>query len=713
MGTSSISFHRGQEVTGLTTTVATLGEAVGSRSWADNDRVVIYDGTGYKVESAINDAGIETTDTTITVDSQAALANVGVGATLNGTTQYFYGGNVLSATTNDISISAWIKTTATSNGMLVGKRDQSTGTTKGYEFFYWGTAGANQGKLTATLADGSATRLIGYSTVTVNDGKWHHVAVVYDRDGNATFYIDGYASGSFAISSQQLTIDDAYNFIVGRNHNVATYFNGSIRDVRIYIAAGANWSAANILTQATNPHNNAVGGTNTSSWYFDDAAAAANADADGMITDNTSTNHLDAVGGTTTNYGTHSRTQQAFISKNLVIGDENGGIGGISNIASTWTITKNTSIVKFDTRSLKGVNVAGNDNDEFTPKQFTLSNGVKYFYKFWVRIDAIHANSDLYFDIDGAANIVSRQVDTGNDDLGVAYATTVWRCFYGTFTADQDGVHNWNIRITGAGAGTNSATIYCENFEIRTLIAGNALVASTYYTLIYNTDLGTTGFLWSGLGSNATEVQAGDLYLELDQAAPTTATPTTAVNSFITGKWGDLQGGYQSDGLDTITFASSEIPTSKGTIATWVNIQSPYTTGDDKVFFGVRGANDNNRIKIYYQASSDKFVAYLNGADRLLASAETNNTKFYTWVHITLSYDFVNDLYALYINGTSVATDTTALTAPVLSGNAFIGSDYSSINQGDVRIDEFRIYDVSMTARQVKMLYYEIKPTWR
>jgi len=35
------------------------------------------------------------------------------------------------------------------------------------------------------------------------------------------------------------------------------------------------------------------------------------------------------------------------------------------------------------------------------------------------------------------------------------------------FTADQDGAHNYNVRVTGAGAGENDATIYLDQFELR------------------------------------------------------------------------------------------------------------------------------------------------------------------------------------------------------------------------------------------------------
>ena len=60
-------------------------------------------------------------------------------------------------------------------------------------------------------------------------------------------------------------------------------------------------------------------------------------------------------------------------------------------------------------------------------------------------------------------------------------------------------------------------------------VPGDSLDADTYYTLIYNADTSVTGAAWSGFGSDATEVAAGDLYVRVDTKAATA--------DKLTGKW--------------------------------------------------------------------------------------------------------------------------------------------------------------------------------
>ena len=51
---SRLKLHRGQEVTATDSASVTMAEVVGNRSWANGDRVVIYDGTGYATSTKIN-----------------------------------------------------------------------------------------------------------------------------------------------------------------------------------------------------------------------------------------------------------------------------------------------------------------------------------------------------------------------------------------------------------------------------------------------------------------------------------------------------------------------------------------------------------------------------------------------------------------------------------------------------------------------------------
>jgi len=218
-------------------------------------------------------------------------------ATLDGVSKYFSGGDVLDGGTGDLSISSWIKMNGppSSNAIVAQKYGGGTG----YSVYV-----DTSGRLTGYIQDSGG---FAYSTdgPSITDDQWHHIALVFDRDGNMIRYVDGSVYGILTdISSISGDISSSASFSIGANSAGSSFFfDGLIRDVRFLI--GGTWSSSEISAQAANPLNNSVGGANTSSWYFIDTASATS------INDDTGSNDLTLNGGDTTNYGTHSRTEAA------------------------------------------------------------------------------------------------------------------------------------------------------------------------------------------------------------------------------------------------------------------------------------------------------------------------------------------------------------------------------------------------------------------
>ncbi len=232
----------------------------------------------------------------IEYDISADRQSIAVGATyatLNGSAHRFNGGNVLNAGVADLSISGWVKMDGNPglNSVIVQKFAAGAGYS-----FYINTSGV----LTSGITDSGGT-VTGDDGTDITDNVWHHVAVTFDRDGNMTRYLDGAVYGTVDdISSISGNADNALDFMVGCNSaGTVFFFEGSIRDVRILMSG--LWSAPNIATQVLNPEDDTVGGSNTSSWYFNDAAG------DTDITDNSASNDLTLEGGTTTTFDTHTR----------------------------------------------------------------------------------------------------------------------------------------------------------------------------------------------------------------------------------------------------------------------------------------------------------------------------------------------------------------------------------------------------------------------
>ena len=138
------------------------------------------------------------------------------------------GTNASQAGTTDFSIEAWIKTTATTEGMIVGQRD-----TNAYLGEYMFSVSAN-GTLAITIyGTGGTYQFDGLSsTTTVNDGNWHYVAFV--RSGTTgTLYADGTPVASTNAPVQGL--DSSLATFIGVDHRDSVYyFNGEIASVGIY-----------------------------------------------------------------------------------------------------------------------------------------------------------------------------------------------------------------------------------------------------------------------------------------------------------------------------------------------------------------------------------------------------------------------------------------------------------------------------------------------
>jgi len=186
----------------------------------------------YKLD---NDATDETgsyngTATDVTYDG----GRYGSSAVFNGSSSYIDLGNNSSNNSNVISVSCWLKTTATtgciySNGGLDG-----------------GSVGLAI-IITASgfLRFGANNTLDVTGTTAINDGNWHHVAFSYNN-GNLNLYLDGNTTPEMTGTSTGFTTANR-NFIIGREARTATkYFAGQIDQVRFYTKVISSTEASSL-----------------------------------------------------------------------------------------------------------------------------------------------------------------------------------------------------------------------------------------------------------------------------------------------------------------------------------------------------------------------------------------------------------------------------------------------------------------------------------
>ena len=143
--------------------------------------------------------------------------------------------------TDDFTITAWMKTTEESPGYFF-QRAQGSPTWECY------TLAVLDDKLFSRSHDGTTQGDVK-STADVNDGKWHHVALVADAGQPLTLYIDGSVVTQY--DTRQNAPAGPYNFTADKHLYVGYStshgsFTGSLDEVRLYSRALSPGEIANL-----------------------------------------------------------------------------------------------------------------------------------------------------------------------------------------------------------------------------------------------------------------------------------------------------------------------------------------------------------------------------------------------------------------------------------------------------------------------------------
>lgn len=141
---------------------------------------------------------------------------------------------------NNFTVAAWIKTTATTAGVIMQQRD-----TGGYNGEYQLSVNAN-GTVQFYLYGNSSYQFNFATTNTVNDGNWRHVVAV--RNGLVgNIYIDGALAAS-ANGTAVRSLVNTISSVVGRDiRNLNLNFNGIIDEVQEYSTNGLSGSQVQTL----------------------------------------------------------------------------------------------------------------------------------------------------------------------------------------------------------------------------------------------------------------------------------------------------------------------------------------------------------------------------------------------------------------------------------------------------------------------------------
>ena len=170
-------------------------------------------------------------------EAQADLIGSG-SASFDGSDDYITMGDVLDRGTTDFSVVFWVKITAGGpsghQGLIAKKADLNAGTV-GWSIQF-NHDGSGVYRLYSYLDDGGGVKGMYGAVDSFEVEKWYHIAVVYDRDGNLSQYIDGEIDSTpIDISSDTDTITNTSDFIIGKQL-AQEEFAGNIAQVGVFNA---------------------------------------------------------------------------------------------------------------------------------------------------------------------------------------------------------------------------------------------------------------------------------------------------------------------------------------------------------------------------------------------------------------------------------------------------------------------------------------------
>lgn len=152
----------------------------------------------------------------------------------NGSTQYVNFGNIANfERTQAFSIILWVKTSMTTNAMLINHIQQGSPFT-GWQFYK-----ATDQKLAFSLVNNNSSNTIQITGSTIiNDGTYHFLVMTYDGSSSASgvrLYVDGVLE-TMTIVTDTLSLSTLYtvDLNLGRRSDNSGHIDGDIDETRIY-----------------------------------------------------------------------------------------------------------------------------------------------------------------------------------------------------------------------------------------------------------------------------------------------------------------------------------------------------------------------------------------------------------------------------------------------------------------------------------------------
>lgn len=548
-------------------------------AFEENDQIVVSDRLGRFKEGYI-DATL--TDTTANVDDGAGAAvsgidDIGVMADVSTSHYFTRADDVLLdiGDTQDYSCMIWFERDRQSaTEVLMAKTSDregtATGTTAGWVLYI-----DVYGILHFAVNDGTDAYIIN-GTTSIPEDEMHNVVVTYDENSadDCKIYLDGYddtASKTGTIGD----INDCSNalvFSIGAESDGGGSFDGRIAGAAVW--DNSVLTAANALTIATTPLTEPTG-TPDCWWTFYDLAAATTVDDEASALNSFD---LTLVGGTTTNYGTHSRLTEAVLTANLLGFDQltdNYGIGG-------WTAGDAASQIKRDKQRKKfggsSLRVGNTDSTQaFARATVTTIAAIEYHFHGWFFAPPTPSGAAQLVDVDGTAAL--------GITVTQAAATTAGAWYEVEFDFEA-GDTSTTIDL-GSGSATDSEYGYWDSVQLYK----NYVDAGGFETNYAGSDWALTGVPTAEDDAD-TDEDTGTYCYSINSQDPTTkyirqtVTLVVGIDYTFTGR---VKCGTADKGVITLTGAATATLDNGADTTNWVTVRNRFTAATTSLVITIYG----------------------------------------------------------------------------------------------------------------------------
>lgn len=249
--------------------------------------------------------------------------------------QFASNANLGAGSNSDFTIEMWIKSDGwTGDPAIFSNKNWASGLNAGFVLF--GKTNGSQWKFNI----GSGSQRIDIDGGTINDGVWHHIAVVYRQSGQKELYQDGVLLNTSS-TNIGASVSTALQMALGQDGtlNYASAFKGELAEVRVWNTA---LSSSTLNTWKYNFINNTHPnyGNLLSYWKLNEGSGTNIADSKGSNTGTvhgaaawTSSNNVYFITSSITGTDEQKRTELAVSAASanviyaLATGSANGGSG--------------------------------------------------------------------------------------------------------------------------------------------------------------------------------------------------------------------------------------------------------------------------------------------------------------------------------------------------------------------------------------------------